>query len=75
MSLLEFSGEADHVHLLIEYLPALRLSDFIRALKSVSSKKIRAEFHSAIRHLLGVNVFGQDHTALPLLAMVPALRS
>ena len=36
-SLREFSGEADHVHLLIEYPPVVRLSDLIRTLKAVSS--------------------------------------
>ena len=50
--LLEFSVEADHVHLLIEYPPTVRLSDLIRVMKSVSSQKIRSEFHSDIKHLL-----------------------
>ena len=50
--MIEFSGEEDHVHLLIEYQPTLRLSDFIRVLKSVSSLKIRKEFYSDIKHLL-----------------------
>lgn len=50
--LIEFSGEADHVHLLIEYSPVVRLADLIRVLKSVSSQKIRAEYYSEIKHLL-----------------------
>ena len=50
--MIEFSGEEDHVHLLIEYQPTLRLSDFIRVLKSVSSQKIRKEFYSDIKYLL-----------------------
>lgn len=52
VKLREFSGEADHVHLLIDYRPALRISDFVRALKSVSSQKIRAEFTQEIRPML-----------------------
>ena len=32
----EFFGEPDHVHLLIEFSPSTRLSDLVRALKSVS---------------------------------------
>lgn len=48
----EFSGEPDHVHLLVEYSPTVRLGDLIRTLKAVSSQRIRNEFHSAIRHLL-----------------------
>ena len=49
-SLREFSGEADHVHLLIEYPPVA--SDLIRPLKAVSSLKIRREFRREIIHLL-----------------------
>lgn len=48
----EFSGEPDHVHLLIEFPPTVRLSDLVRALKSVSSKKIRQEFDLQIRKYL-----------------------
>ena len=51
-TLLEFSGESDHVHLLVEYSPTMRLSDLIRVLKSVSSQRIRAEFYAEIKHLL-----------------------
>ena len=38
-ALRKFSGEPDHVHLLIEFSPSTRLSDLVRALKSVSTKK------------------------------------
>ena len=51
-ALRKFSGEPDHVHLLIEFSPSTRLSDLVRALKSVSSKKIREEFDSQIRKYL-----------------------
>ncbi len=50
--LIEYSGEADHAHLLVEYRPTERISDFIRSLKAVSSKKIRNEFRQEIQHLL-----------------------
>ena len=53
VSLPEFSGGEANVHLLLtEYPPVLRLSDFIRVLKSLSSGKTRAEYQSDIRHLL-----------------------
>lgn len=48
----EFSGEADHVHLLVEISPTVRISDLVRALKSVSSRKIRQEFSQQIRQYL-----------------------
>jgi putative transposase len=43
-SLVEFNGEGDHVHLLIEYKPDIALSKLIANLKTVSSRLIRKEF-------------------------------
>lgn len=48
----EFSGESDHVHLLVAISPTVRISDLVRTLKSVSSRKIRQEFCQQIRHYL-----------------------
>ncbi len=42
--LVDFSGEEDHVHLLIQYHPDLQLSSLVNNLKAVSSRKIRSEF-------------------------------
>jgi putative transposase len=39
--LIEFGGEADHVHLLIDIHPALNLSELINNLKSASSRRLR----------------------------------
>ena len=36
---LEFNGEADHVHALIEYPPKLSISQIANALKGVSSRR------------------------------------
>jgi putative transposase len=36
---LEFNGEADHVHVLIEYPPKLSISQIVNALKGVSSRR------------------------------------
>jgi len=35
----EFNGEADHVHVLIEYPPKLSISQIVNALKGVSSRR------------------------------------
>lgn len=35
---LEFNGEADHIHALIEYPPKLSMSQIVNALKGVSSR-------------------------------------
>lgn len=42
--LLEFNGEADHVHILFRFYPQVQLSKFIGNLKSVTSRRLRAEF-------------------------------
>ena len=36
---LEFNGEGDHVHALIEYPPKLSISQIVNALKGVSSRR------------------------------------
>ncbi|KAM3090304.1 IS200/IS605 family transposase [Phormidesmis sp. 146-12] len=37
--ILEFNGEADHVHVLIEFPPKLSISQMVNALKGVSSRR------------------------------------
>lgn len=37
--ILEFNGEADHVHLLVEYPPKLSISQMVNSLKGVSSRR------------------------------------
>jgi putative transposase len=37
--ILEFNGEAEHVHALIEYPPKLSISQITNALKGVSSRR------------------------------------
>jgi putative transposase len=36
---LEFNGEPDHVHMLIEYPPKLAISQMVNAMKGVSSRR------------------------------------
>lgn len=43
-TLLEFGGEADHVHLLIDIHPALDLSVLINNLKTASARRVRNRF-------------------------------
>ena len=43
-SLVEFNGESDHIHLLIDYKPDIALSKLIANLKTVSSRLIRKEY-------------------------------
>lgn len=48
--LLEFSGEAEHAHLLIEYPPKLAVSQIVNTLKGVSSRMLRKEFPELTPH-------------------------
>lgn len=53
--LLEFNGESDHVHMLIQYNPQTELSKLINNLKTVSSRYLRKEFANEIN-----NVYWKD---------------
>lgn len=50
--LVEFEGEGDHVHLLIEYPPKVAISKLVNSLKGVSSRLIRKKNYSIIRDAL-----------------------
>ena len=41
--LVEFNGEADHVHLLVNYPPKVSVSKLVNSLKGVSSRLLRKE--------------------------------
>lgn len=42
--LAEFNGEADHVHLLVNFPPKVAVSKLVNSLKGVSSRRLRHEF-------------------------------
>jgi putative transposase len=42
--LVECNGEADHVHLLVELPPTSALADFVNALKTGTSRRLRNEY-------------------------------
>lgn len=42
--LVEFNGESNHVHLLVEYPPHVQLSRLVNSLKGVSSRLLRKKF-------------------------------
>lgn len=50
--LVEFEGERDHVHLLIEYPPKLAVSKLVNSLKGVSSRLIRKKGYPGIQKAL-----------------------
>lgn len=44
VQLSEFNGEADHVHLLVNFPPNVELSKLVNSLKGVSSRLLRKQF-------------------------------
>jgi putative transposase len=51
-TLIQFDGEDDHVHLLVEYPPKLPVSHLANSLKGVSSRMIRRKGFPSIRSRL-----------------------
>lgn len=47
--LVEFEGEKDHVHLLINYPPKVSISRLVNSLKGVSSRLLRKNNHPTIQ--------------------------
>lgn len=53
-SLIEFEGEKDHVHLLVNYPSKVSISRLVNSLKGVSSRMLRKKNYSVIKkHLWG----------------------
>ena len=50
--LVEFDGENDHVHLLVNYPPKVSISKLVNSLKGVSSRMIRKKNYPSIREKL-----------------------
>jgi putative transposase len=42
--LIEFGGEADHIHLLFETHPSVELSKLVNNIKTVTSRRLRSEY-------------------------------
>jgi putative transposase len=50
VELVEFNGEPDHVHLLVNYPPKLALSNLVNSLKGVTSRLLRKDFPEIERY-------------------------
>lgn len=72
VELVEFNGEADHVHLLVAYPPTLAISVLIQRLKGRTAYAIRREFTGACvrarmrRHLWSPSYFAISCGGAPL---------
>ena len=51
-NLVEFEGEGDHVHLLVNYPPKIAVSKLVNSLKGVSSRMIRKNKYPSIQRAL-----------------------
>lgn len=62
--LIEFGGEDNHVHFLLDAHPNLNLSDLLKNMKSVSSRKMRKVYAEEIRKELWGGEFWSDGTTV-----------
>jgi len=53
--LVEFNGETEHVHLLVNFPPKVALSRLVNSLKGVSSRYLRREFPELAQHYWRAN--------------------
>ncbi|MDJ0717562.1 MAG: IS200/IS605 family transposase [Prochloraceae cyanobacterium] len=56
-SLVEFNGESDHVHLLVDVPPDLAPSKLVNTLKTISSRTIRKEYAAHVAKFYRKPVF------------------
>ena len=57
VELVEFNGESNHVHLLVNFPPKVALSKLVNSLKGVSSRYLRAEYTGRINRIGTGSVF------------------
>lgn len=55
--LVEADGESDHLHLLIEYPPKVQLSKLVGAIKTNTSREIRAKGYPEVKKVLWGDAF------------------
>jgi putative transposase len=53
--LVEFNGENNHIHLLVNFPPKVALAKLVNSLKGVSSRRMRQEFPDLVRHYYRAN--------------------
>jgi putative transposase len=55
--LVEFNGESDHVHLLVDISPDIAPSKLVNTLKTISSRMIRKKYAEYLKPFYGIPVF------------------
>ena len=60
----EFSGEDDHVHLLVEYPPKVAVTGLVNSLKGVSARRLRSEFTDRVNgHVMNGHFWSPSYFA------------
>lgn len=54
---IQFNGETDHVHMLLDISPSISISELVKILKSASSRIIRQEFSEYLKQFFYKPVF------------------
>lgn len=64
VTLVEFNGEDDHVHLLVEFPATVQLSSLVNSLKGVSSRHLRRLHHDHLsQYLWGGHLWSRSYFA------------
>lgn len=61
--LVQFDGEGDHVHLLVEYPPKVCLSKLVNSLKGVSSRLLKRDFPSLLKRCYSGQLWSPSYFA------------
>ena len=74
-------GDDDHIHLLVSYPPTVALSQLVKSLKGVSSRRLRAEDFPVVRtklwggHLWSPSCFAASCGGGPLDVIAAYIRA
>ena len=66
----EGNGEPNHYHILFRYFPQMKLSDFIGNIKSVSSRRLRAEFPEIVNSVYWKNALWNEGYSIDAVGAV-----
>jgi putative transposase len=61
--LVEFNGENNHVHLLVDSPPKLAVARLVNSLQGVSSRRLHQEFPNLVHHYYGPTNSGPARTS------------
>ena len=66
----EMNGEADHIHILFDYAPDIRLSELINKIKSRTARLVRRDYPVEAVNTIGNHYSGQTAISLVLSEVI-----